>query len=170
MKRIKAVLARMQRKADFWAGDRKIDSKKKYYKTGQIAHILGLKDARAVMRLIQRNLLRAKQIDGGGARSSYWVVSQRALSEYVRKNRESIEERMNQEMEEFYEFLCASEVLSGFSGLRQSMKLVVSNLNPLTSMTGATADIKRMDAFQRMIRIMARHIKLRFIFAKAKER
>lgn len=168
----------IEEKAMAWNHGKSIESRSRHYTTGEVAEILGIKGSRQAARrqvaqLIDGGTLKGRHINGrdGSASRSYRVVSHSCLVKYIEEHG-GIRARkwlLARKTEEFYELLSQErEILSGLGGLEAAIRKVVKNLDPIDEMTGASADMRRIEVLKKLTELMDRHIKLRVLIAKHK--
>lgn len=169
----------IKEKATIWNHGKSIEGRSRYYTTGEVAEILGIKGSRQAARrqvaqLIDTGTLKGRHINGrdGSASRSYRVVSHSCLAKYIEEHG-GIRARkwlLARKTERFVELVKEETLLSGvlrdLRPLAGGILMMVKNLDPLDEMTGVSEDKKRIEVLRQLIDLMDRHVKLRGLIAK----
>jgi len=152
----------------------------KTYSTGEVAKICGLKSARVVARMFDRDQIGGELVQSRYQRQTTRRIPLRSLMEFMIEHDIPYDDFVDaqkwilcQTTQEFKKMLekarKRSGVLSGFGGLVNGMLDVVRNLDPLTNLSGLSEDRRRIAIFEKMVEVMKQHVRVRCKIAKSKK-
>ena len=140
------------------------------YTTGEVAQVCGFKSARVVARMFDND-----EIDGILVRSRYGRQTTRqiplkALIRFMQDRKIPLNKlstdldvliRKTSDLKKTFERSGKTGVFSNINGLTERLLVMVQNLDPLTSMRGASEDRQRIKNLRRLIDVMEAHIRIR---------
>ena len=154
-----------------------------FYKTGDAAKVCGLKDSRAMARLLESDVIPGFYLDSKYQRRRTWRIRVEDLVDYMLKNKipldgfsddidaqKCIIARQAEDLKKAIGISGRRGVLSRFRNASLALVEIISALDPLDSLDGLSEDRKRATILTKVADFMRRHNRLRGKIAAQKKK